>query len=134
MSHGLALVCIPPSFTALARFSVSSALCSADLIFGNDARNILQGNGGNDRIWMRDGDDMIFGGSGDDELHDGGGKDVLHGGGGIDALFGGSGADTFHFSNPAYSLPGAEDTIHDFVSGTDYLDFVGMPLLEEHFH
>ncbi len=83
---------------------------------------------------MRDGDDMIFGGSGDDELHDGGGKDVLYGGGGIDALFGGSGADTFHFSNPAYSLPGAEDTIHDFVSGTDYLDFVGMPLLEEHFH
>lgn len=96
---------------------------TADVILGNDARNILHGNGGNDLIWARGGDDMIFGGSGDDELHGGGGKDVLHGGGGIDVLFGGSEADTFRFTDTAYSVPGAEDTIHDFVSGTDYLDF-----------
>lgn len=50
-------------------------------------------------------------------LSSGAGDDSLNGGAGADSLFGGSGADTFVFN-----LGTGQDTVGDFVSGTDKLN------------
>jgi len=67
------------------------------------------------------GNDTLTGGSGSDFMNGLVGNDTLVGGGGADQLIGGSGNDTFVFH------PGEAngDTIFDFTSGVDTLDFVG---------
>ena len=71
------------------------------VILGNDSGNTLNGTSGND---------TIFGF---------GGNDTLTGGSGNDTLVGGAGGDHFRFNARSDGL----DTIVDFTSGTDVLDF-----------
>jgi Ca2+-binding RTX toxin-like protein len=73
----------------------------ANRITGNAAANVLDGG---------DGNDTISGGVG---------ADRLAGGFGLDSLSGGADADTFVFT----SLFAGRDTITDFVSGIDILEF-----------
>jgi Ca2+-binding RTX toxin-like protein len=63
------------------------------------------------------GDDRLTGGLGDDFLVGGAGNDRLNGGKGDDSFIGGAGKDVFVFSGNA-----GNDTILDFVSGTDKID------------
>ncbi|WP_207461650.1 calcium-binding protein [Azospirillum sp. SYSU D00513] len=64
------------------------------------------------------GDDMLVGGLGNDFLVGGAGNDHLNGREGKDSLIGGGGSDVFVFSGD----PGS-DSILDFVSGADKIDF-----------
>jgi len=67
--------------------------------------------------------DAIVGGTGADTINGGAGNDTITGGVGKDSLTGGAGADTFVFAQPTAvavtSNLAAQDTISDFVSGTD---------------
>lgn len=64
----------------------ASGNADANLIFGNDAMNRLDGLGG---------DDELHGGAGADTLDGGTGNDILDGGSGIDSLTGGLGDDVY---------------------------------------
>ncbi|MBP7953877.1 MAG: calcium-binding protein, partial [Nitrosomonas sp.] len=77
----------------------------SNLIIGNSANNTLDGSTGNDTL------------IGDE------GNDILVGGGGIDSLTGGNGNDSFRYSLVSESLPTGRDTITDFQSGFDVIDF-----------
>ncbi|HEX8401355.1 MAG TPA: calcium-binding protein [Allosphingosinicella sp.] len=63
------------------------------------------------------GDDVIFGGTVRDFLVGGAGNDTINGREGNDIFIGGAGADIFAFNGAA-----GNDTINDFVSGTDKID------------
>ncbi len=78
----------------------------------------INGGGGNDTLTGGVSSDFLVGGGGNDMLNGGGGNDRFIGGGGNDTMTGGTGADTFIFTG----APGT-DTITDFVSGTDKIDF-----------
>jgi serralysin len=76
-----------------------------DMLFGNDADNILftgrgndtaYGGDGADRITAHRGRDAIFGGEGDDWVSAGTGNDTLKGNAGDDTLMAGRGNDTIH--------------------------------------
>lgn len=69
--------------------------------------------------------DNVTGSSGKDYIVGNSSDNVITGGAGIDYIVGGSGADTFVFANTSTSTPTATnfDTIVDFVSGTDKIDF-----------
>jgi serralysin len=100
----------------------------ADVLKGNDAANVLMGGSGSDALYGRSGSDRLEGADGNDYF-DGGlgadalcghsGRDTLYGGAGSDVLAGGSGADLFVFKARVETASGAQDTIEDFVSGTD---------------
>jgi Ca2+-binding RTX toxin-like protein len=78
-----------------------------DVIYGNEADDMIFGEMGNDRLYGFGGNDSIFGAVGHDTL-DGGngvdslygdlGNDSLRGGSGIDYLWGQKGDDTYYFS------------------------------------
>ncbi|MCJ8309114.1 MAG: M10 family metallopeptidase C-terminal domain-containing protein, partial [Rhizobiaceae bacterium] len=97
---------------------------------GNDE---LTGNGGNDTLYgdvfysLTDGvaSSTDNGNGGDDDLDGGTGNDTLIGQSGNDVLTGGTGADTFVFSTGF-----DEDTIVDFVKGTDKVDVTGFGLTQ----
>ncbi len=91
-----------------------------DTLQGGSGNDILVGGTGNDTISGNSDDDVILGGAGNDYL-DGGssvGKNTIIGGGGNDQMVGGSGADVFRFtgaqSGDAYTVDGA--------GGTDIID------------
>jgi|GEM_PF-826314 NADH:ubiquinone oxidoreductase subunit E len=105
-----------------------------DTIFLGDLNNrfdglknfsdIIDGQGGNDRIRGLSGDDLLRGGTGhdwlngnfgDDILLGEGGNDTLIGARGVDTLTGGEGHDSFRFNN----LNQVGDRIIDFVAGED---------------
>ncbi len=65
----------------------------------------------------------FYGDQGNDTISGGGGNDTINGGAGRDRLTGGAGADVFVFDSWDGSNPFG-DTITDFVSGTDRLNFV----------
>lgn len=66
---------------------------------------------------------VITGDSGADTIDGGAGADTITGGGGNDILTGGTGADVFDFNSVAND---GSDSITDFTSGTDFLDFDGI--------
>ncbi|MEI8208843.1 MAG: NF038122 family metalloprotease [Methylococcales bacterium] len=66
--------------------------------------------------------DILTGGTGKDTLIGGNGNDILIGGLGNDTLTGGAGSDYFVF-NTTPNTSSNKDTITDFVSGTDKLEF-----------
>ena len=85
-----------------------------DVFFSGSGDDVIMGGTGNDEIHGRGGDDMIMGGEGDDDLW---------GNAGTDVLTGGAGEDTFHYTDVSDSQGTTVDTITDFVSGEDILDF-----------
>ena len=70
-----------------------------DTLFGDDARNVLDGMSGDDTLYGGGGEDVLYGGDGDDELHGGDKADLLVGGLGLDTMRGDDGADIFAFSS-----------------------------------
>jgi autotransporter-associated beta strand protein len=80
-----------------------------------DAPNQLRGNIGNDQIVGGALVDIITGGTE---------ADKIRGDGGADNLSGGTGADVFKYRNVSDSTLVNPDTITDFLSGTDRLNFV----------
>jgi Tol biopolymer transport system component len=65
----------------------------ADVLYGTQYGERIDGNGGNDRLFGNAGDDVIDGGAGNDAIGGGPGNDVIDGGPGNDILSGGSGND-----------------------------------------
>jgi len=65
----------------------------ADVIYGTQYGERIDGNGGNDRIFGNAGNDVINGGAGNDAIGGGAGNDVIDGGPGNDILSGGTGND-----------------------------------------
>ncbi|RWC52890.1 MAG: hypothetical protein EOS54_14315 [Mesorhizobium sp.] len=90
----------------------------------NNGDDVLYGNGGADSIFGLAGNDTLFGQDGNDTLNGGDGNDRLVGGVGTDTLTGGLGADTFYYGSAVSDSPAsaANDTITDFVHGTDKID------------
>ncbi|WP_308311325.1 M10 family metallopeptidase C-terminal domain-containing protein [Shinella sp. CPCC 101442] len=102
---------------------VITATKYADLFWGGDGNDTLNGLGGNDTLSGGKGIDTLNGGSGNDKLKGEAGNDTLkgdagndrlEGGTGADKLYGGAGADTFVFRSKADSTTSAPDTIYDF--------------------
>lgn len=83
-----------------------------DTVIGSAVANSLSGSGGND---------VLDGAAGNDSLSGGTGNDTLSGGAGDDTLTGGSGNDTFELT-----AGGGDDTITDFVAGSDTLDVAAL--------
>jgi Tol biopolymer transport system component len=93
----------------LSNFENLAGSSFADRLTGSSAANRVEGSGGSD---------TLAGGGGNDTLLGGFGADQLAGGAGGDRLTGNEGADTFRFDNPA-----GGDTVSDFLSGSDRLQF-----------
>lgn len=104
---------------------------AANLLGGNGADNLLQARAGADDLAGAGGDDQMFGGlgndtlrgdTGDDSLYGGAGNDSVEGSAGADLLSGGAGADRFLFTAVADSRPDTFDTITDFARGSDRIN------------
>jgi serralysin len=67
-----------------------------------------------------------LGGSGDDIIIGNAANNMLSGGNGADKLYGGKGADIFCYRSISDSYTISSDTIYDFKSGEDTLDFSGL--------
>ena len=91
----------------------SDTLSGIEGLVGGTAADSLTGN---------DSDNLIWGKAGNDTLVGAGGADQLRGGDGLDTLSGGAGTDWFIFDT-APNATTNRDTITDFVSGTDKLQF-----------
>jgi|DEB19_MinimDraft_3_1074340.scaffolds.fasta_scaffold04659_2 Ca2+-binding RTX toxin-like protein len=112
-----------------------------DTTHGLGGDDIIFGGQGNDTLYGDEGNDILHGGTGDDILIGGDGDDVLIGTWGADTLTGGAGADTFKIDdgfwvplndgwNWSPNRDGERDTITDFESGVDKVDFSGDQLLK----
>lgn len=90
-----------------------------DVIFGDNAANILIGGAGNDRLYGRGGGDTLDGGNG---------NDILLGNGVQDTMTGGNGADIFRFhsENDSHSGLNNRDVITDFETGVDRVDIANI--------
>ncbi|MDB5680122.1 M10 family metallopeptidase C-terminal domain-containing protein [Sphingomonas bacterium] len=86
-------------------------------IIGATGNDVLSGGDGNDTLVGNDGNDILNGGNDSDLLRGGAGNDTLNGNAGNDTLNGGVGNDKFVFDHGT-----GQDTVYDFVSGTDQLD------------
>jgi len=89
-----------------------------DTIYGNVAKNLLQGGHGDDTLYGLNRSDVLQGGEGSDILSGGKGADRLDGGYGNDIMTGGLGSDVFCFE-----LFSGFDQITDFTPGKDKLSF-----------
>jgi len=100
--------------TATTALNINAAALSYGLaLIGNAGANTLTGGSGAD---------SLQGGAGNDTLTGGAGADQLRGGIGLDTLTGGADVDWFIFDT-APNATTNRDTITDFVSGTDKLQF-----------
>lgn len=97
-----------------------------DTIKAAAGQDWLYGQGGNDRLIGGGGNDRVSGGNGRDVLNGNGGRDTLDGGKGNDQLTGGGGVDRFVFKGTA-----GDDTITDFLIGTDKIRIGGADSLDE---
>jgi Ca2+-binding RTX toxin-like protein len=91
---------------------VEDYLYDIENVTGSDFDDILTGNSQ---------DNTLLGGFGSDHINGGGGRDLINGGPGHDILTGGPDADTFQFSDRAVGANA--DTITDFTTGLDHIDF-----------
>ena len=69
------------------------------------------------------GPDILYGLNGADAIYGMAGDDRIYGGGGADSLFGGAGVDTFIYLNFTDSGAAGFDSLYDFQTGVDRLDF-----------
>lgn len=79
----------------------------------SDARLVVTGGHGNDRLIGGAGNDTLVAGDGRDELRGGAGNDRIEGGPGQDIITGGGGDDVFNYASYADSNYYAMDTIRD---------------------
>lgn len=111
---------------ALARGMPVAGGSSVELVVsGSTGVDVIKGllNGAND-LRGNAGIDQLVGGSQVDTVNGGSEGDKIRGDGGADILTGGTGADVFKYRNVSDSGIGANaDTITDFLSGTDRLNF-----------
>jgi VCBS repeat-containing protein len=114
------------SLTATAPVTVSIDTTGA--LDGTGASEILIAENGGTTVNAGGGNDILLGNNGADIMNGGDGADILVGGNGGDTLAGNGGADTFVFKELSDSQSGAGhfDTIGDFVSGLDHLDFMAI--------
>ena len=85
-----------------------------DILFGDDVRNVLNGNEGADVLLGRGGNDLLRGGDGDDRLVGHDGRDIMTGG---------AGNDRFQFlSADDTGLRGQRDIITDFFTNGDVIE------------
>ncbi|WP_299679243.1 fasciclin domain-containing protein [uncultured Roseobacter sp.] len=82
--------------------------------------DLVDGNGGHDKIFLGRGDDVGVGGDGNDVISGGRGMDMITGGTGNDKLFGGRDADIFIFNTGD-----GHDRIFRFEDGIDLIDLSG---------
>jgi serralysin len=75
-----------------------------DQLFGTDAADAMNGQGGNDILFAFGGNDFLYGSAGNDTLYGGEGDDYLDGGSGIDVLNGGNGDDTADYRAQASAI------------------------------
>jgi len=97
-----------------------------DTLNGEGGDDTLNGGTGNDTLSGGIGADILNGDDGTDTITGGDGNDIITGGVGNDTLTGGAGADKFVYTTAAHSnavTAAVMDTITDFLSGTDTLDF-----------
>ena len=92
-------------------------------MFGGLGNDVLQGNGGNDRLFGEQGNDQLLGGSGNDALYGAEGDDQLLGGSGSDTLIGGAGKDQFvlEYFNVSGNTQD-QDVVTDFTKLEDQID------------
>ena len=103
----------------------------ADTVLGGFGRDILLGNQGNDLLLGNQGDDTLLGGQGGDTVVGGMGNDLLYGNEGDDVLYGNEGLNTFVFApgdTDFKSGLSTGDTVMDFKTGADKLDFASGPV------
>ena len=86
----------------------------------------ITGTAGSDTLTGSVGGDSLFGLGGNDNLVGGEGDDILVGAAGADAMTGGSGSDTFRYLATSDSTAAVQDTITDFVTGTDRIDLTAL--------
>jgi Ca2+-binding RTX toxin-like protein len=67
-----------------------------DILGGYLGNDRLYGGNGNDKIYGEEGRDRLYGGNGNDRLYGGAGKDSLYGGNGNDRLYGEGGKDSLY--------------------------------------
>jgi Ca2+-binding RTX toxin-like protein len=96
-----------------------------------DIENIT-GSARDDSITGNGDKNVLLGGFGVDKLDGGGNDDTLNGGPGHDTLTGGPGADLFQFTDRGIGPDG--DTITDFLTGVDRIDFSGFYSQATQFH
>jgi Ca2+-binding RTX toxin-like protein len=89
-------------------------------LIGSPSRDILTGNGLDNKLAGANGDDDLFGMGGLDTLYGGGGNDRLEGGSGADRLFGGAGNDTLLGD---FTIAQG-DTARETLNGGDDLDVI----------
>jgi Ca2+-binding RTX toxin-like protein len=102
---------------------VDDRLYDIENVTGSDFSDTLTGNSEKN---------LLLGGFGIDRLNGGGNDDVLNGGANHDILTGGAGADTFQFSDR--DIGADADTITDFQTGVDHIDFSGFYSQAFQFH
>lgn len=86
----------PDSYTAPAAAAPLSLIGTpqADILWGGDADDLIEGRKDNDELSGGGGGDLIKGGAGDDAIYGNAGNDVAEGGEGADRIWGGIGWDT----------------------------------------
>lgn len=106
---------------------VRDTLSNFESVIGSALGDYIAGSAGNDIIGGAAGADTLLGGAGNDTIVGGAGIDNINGGTGADVLTGSAGgtANTFVFAAGDSGLPTATnfDTITDYTSGTDIIDF-----------
>lgn len=113
--------------TGIYRRNIVTFLNELDnVVYGfNRSNDVINAQGGNDKVFGLGGDDLLRGGAGNDTLFGGNGNDLLRGGAGADILFGdnffgGHGSDTF-----VLAAGEGGDTIRDFQVGVDFIGITG---------
>jgi hypothetical protein len=104
-------------------FSENATATASVTITGGNGDDFLWGNDAKDTISGGDGSDWLYGYDGADTLNGGAGADNLYGGIAADTQTGGAGNDIFWFTAVGDSQGTTKDTVTDFVSGVDLLDF-----------
>lgn len=112
-------------------------LGDADLLFGGDGDDRIDGQGGDDKISGDAGDDSIMGGNGNDTILGGAGNDWILAGKGKDVVDGGDGDDRIEGFEGSDTLTGGrgadqfEYSAEDFVPGTAII--AGWPVAVDRF-